>query len=174
MSPRTALLILALLAPLLPAVSVSAPSAQGLANRAEPDQGPGNNNGEGPGSNNGQGPGSNNGQGPGSNNGNGPGNLPPVVTPPAPPSPPAPPGHVAHPKGPVDQDAALEAVERREALPLETIRGIAEKATGARVIDASLVRSGRFLIYRLTTVDSAGLVSRSFWYARTGKPVGKN
>jgi hypothetical protein len=84
------------------------------------------------------------------------------------------PGQNKTPKTHADQDEALKAVRAGESLPLATLVEKAQRATGARVIDAKLVRIEGRLLYLLTTIDERGRVARSYWYGRTGNRVQVN
>lgn len=76
------------------------------------------------------------------------------------------------PFDPVDQDEALRAVERREALPLAHIVAIAERRpAGGSVVNARLVRIRDFLLYQLTMLDDTGRSWRDYYYARSGNPA---
>lgn len=76
---------------------------------------------------------------------------------------------------PVDQDEALRAVERGEAVPLSQIVTIAEgRPQGGHVVNARLVRIEDFLLYQLTMLDDTGRSWRDYYYARSGNPVESN
>ena len=72
---------------------------------------------------------------------------------------------------PSDQDAAQRAVQRREALPLSKIIGIARKQTAGRVINARLLRVSGVLLYQLTILDGEGRSWRDYYLAASGNPV---
>lgn len=72
---------------------------------------------------------------------------------------------------PSDQDAAQRAVQRREALPLSKIIGIAQKQTEGRVINARLLRVSGVLLYQLTILDGEGRSWRDYYSAASGNPV---
>ncbi len=71
-----------------------------------------------------------------------------------------------------DQNAAQQAVEAKEALPLTRIMSIAQtRSAGGHVINARLVRIDGVLLYQLTMLDDDGRSWREYYYARTGNPV---
>jgi uncharacterized membrane protein YkoI len=71
----------------------------------------------------------------------------------------------------LDQEKALDAVARGEALPLTRIITLAEAANGGRVIDAKLMHIQGILVYRLTLLSNGGVARRLFYYARSGNPI---
>ena len=81
------------------------------------------------------------------------------------------PGARDDPGVPSDQDAAQRAVQRREALPLSKIIGIAERQTEGRVINARLLRVSGVLLYQLTILDGDGRSWRDYYLAASGNPV---
>jgi hypothetical protein len=72
---------------------------------------------------------------------------------------------------PPDQDAAQQAVERLEALPLAKIVKIAERRAVGKVINARLLRVSGVLLYQLTRLDDGGKSWRDYYNAATGNPV---
>lgn len=85
---------------------------------------------------------------------------------------PSPNGFDPAPKSPPsDQDDALVAVQRREAVPLEQIMGGLRQRSAGQVVDAALIRRDGVLYYRLTVLDPSGQVNALFFLARTGQPV---
>lgn len=70
-----------------------------------------------------------------------------------------------------DQDAALMAVERREAVPLERIVETLRRTVPGQVVDAALIRQHGTLYYRLTVLEPSGDVREAYFIARTGQPV---
>lgn len=75
------------------------------------------------------------------------------------------------PSTPLDQDLALDAVARGEALPLARIVRLAQANWPGRVIDAQLVRVGGVLLYRLTLLSDDGVSRRVYCNAKSGAPV---
>jgi hypothetical protein len=71
-----------------------------------------------------------------------------------------------------DQNAAQEAVQSNQALPLARIVSIAEERSDTgHVIDAGLITINGVLLYRLKLLDDSGRSWREYYYARTGNPV---
>jgi len=70
-----------------------------------------------------------------------------------------------------EQDAALDAVRRQRALPLERIIGAMRRQTADRVINAELMQSGGDLLYKLTVLAPSGLVRELFFNAKSAEPV---
>ncbi len=78
----------------------------------------------------------------------------------------------AQPAGPPqEQNKALDAVQKGEALPLARIVQIAEGLSGARVINARLLTVRNVLLYKLTMLNETGYSWRDYYYARTGNRV---
>jgi hypothetical protein len=70
-----------------------------------------------------------------------------------------------------DKDAAQQAVQQNEALPLSRIIVIAEKQTEGRVINARLLRVSGVLLYQLTILNGEGRSWRKYYSAASGNPV---
>jgi uncharacterized membrane protein YkoI len=75
---------------------------------------------------------------------------------------------------PSDAEFALEAVRNNRALPLAEILAIARPAVAGEVIDARLVTVRGFLVYEVKFLTREGQVSRSYYYARSGRKVGQD
>ena len=71
----------------------------------------------------------------------------------------------------LSQEAALEAVRMRRALPLEDILLRAQLMTDGDVIDAQLIAVQDVLLYEIKVLSKAGNVSELYFYARSGLPV---
>ena len=87
-----------------------------------------------------------------------------------------PPGQVKKQPGagtpaPPDQDAAQDAVEQQQALPLARIVKIAERRTSARVINARMLNVSGHLLYQLTMLDAGGKSWRDYYLADSGRAV---
>lgn len=70
-----------------------------------------------------------------------------------------------------DQDAAQDAVETEQALPLVEIVKIAKSLNDGRVVNARLLRINGVLLYQLTMLDESGRSWRDYYLARSGNPV---
>jgi hypothetical protein len=70
---------------------------------------------------------------------------------------------------PLGQKAALQAVRKRQALPLEDILLRAKRLTDGEVIDAQLVSLQDVLLYEIKVLGTSGDVSELFFLARTGE-----
>jgi hypothetical protein len=71
---------------------------------------------------------------------------------------------------PLSQDAALEAVRSKRAVPLAPIvEGL--RAERLQVVDAQLLSLRGILVYELRTIGDTGEVSEIYFYARSGKRV---
>ena len=158
----------------LAGTSVAAPNANnGNANGHDrEDNGGGNGNG-----NNGNGNGNGGGDG---SNGNGGGNSStgsaPVTEPATDPSTTGSidtsPGHAPTVEPlPLDQDAALTAVEKHRAMPLEDLMGRVTTEVPGTLVDAQLIEVGSFLLYELRVLQPNGHVSRVYYYASSGMRV---
>jgi hypothetical protein len=75
----------------------------------------------------------------------------------------------ASPSAVLDQDAALDAVEQGEALPLRTLLPEIERRYGGDVIDAVLRKKGRKLVYALKVLSPGGRVFIVTVDAATGR-----
>jgi hypothetical protein len=73
--------------------------------------------------------------------------------------------------GVLDQDAALDAVEQGEALPLRTLLPEIERRYRGDVIDAVLHKKGRKLVYTLKVLSPEGRVFVVAIDAATGRQV---
>jgi uncharacterized membrane protein YkoI len=73
--------------------------------------------------------------------------------------------------GETDGDFALEAVRSQRALPLADILATARQDVPGEVIDARLVTIRGFLVYEVKSMTGDGHVSRSYYYARSGRKV---
>lgn len=69
------------------------------------------------------------------------------------------------------QEAALQAVKRGRALPLDEIMLRASLLTDGEIIDAQLIDVRDVLLYELKVLDKGGKVSQLYMYARSGLPV---
>lgn len=70
-----------------------------------------------------------------------------------------------------DQDAAQDAVQADQALPLVEIVKIAKSLKEGRVVNARLLRVNGVLLYQLTMLDESGHSWRDYYLARSGNPV---
>ena len=71
----------------------------------------------------------------------------------------------------LSQEAALQAVRRGRALPLDEIMLRAALITDGEIIDAQLIDVQDVLLYELKVLEKAGKVSDLYFYARSGLPV---
>jgi hypothetical protein len=71
----------------------------------------------------------------------------------------------------LSQEAALQAVRRGTALPLDEILLRAALIIEGEVIDAQLIAVRNVLLYELKVLGSSGKVSDVYFYARSGLPV---
>jgi hypothetical protein len=69
------------------------------------------------------------------------------------------------------QEAALTAVQRGRALPLDEIMLRASLIIEGDIIDAQLIAVQNVLLYELKVLGKAGRVSNHYFYARSGLPV---
>jgi hypothetical protein len=72
-----------------------------------------------------------------------------------------------------DQDAALDAVESGEAVPLENILSEVERNSGGEVLDAHQMLVRGFLLYEIKVLEPGGRVKDLYYYAKSGRPVGQ-
>jgi hypothetical protein len=72
-----------------------------------------------------------------------------------------------------DQDAALDAVENGEAVPLATIVSDVKQTSGGEVLDAHQVTARGFLLYEIKVLEPGGRVKNVYYYAKSGRPVGR-
>lgn len=68
-------------------------------------------------------------------------------------------------------DAALIAVQRQEALPLDQILTRMRPHSSGQVVDAMLVHDGAGLYYRLRVLERSGAVREMFFAAKSGELV---
>lgn len=71
----------------------------------------------------------------------------------------------------LSQEAALQAVRRGRALPLDEIMLRASLITDGDIIDAQLIDVQDVLLYELKVLGKGGRVSDLYFYARSGLPV---
>ncbi|MGV3490667.1 MAG: PepSY domain-containing protein [Devosia sp.] len=71
----------------------------------------------------------------------------------------------------LSQDAAMQAVRRGSALPLDEIMLRAALIVEGEVIDAQLIAIQDTLLYELKVLATTGKVSDVYFYARSGLPV---
>lgn len=69
------------------------------------------------------------------------------------------------------QEAALAAVRRGRALPLDEIMLRASLIIEGEIIDAQLMEVRNVLLYELKVLGKSGKVSDVYFYARSGLPV---
>jgi uncharacterized membrane protein YkoI len=69
------------------------------------------------------------------------------------------------------QEAALTAVRRGRALPLDEIMLRASLIIEGEIIDAQLMEVRNVLLYELKVLGKSGKVSDVYFYARSGLPV---
>lgn len=71
----------------------------------------------------------------------------------------------------LSQQAAVDAVGSKRALPLDVILAKAHGLTSGEVIDAKLISYRSFLLYDLKVLATTGDVSELYFYARSGEQV---
>jgi uncharacterized membrane protein YkoI len=69
------------------------------------------------------------------------------------------------------QDAALQAVRSRLALPLDEVMLRAQLIADGDIIDAELIAVQDVLLYEFKVLSRGGRVSELYFYARSGMPV---
>jgi hypothetical protein len=72
----------------------------------------------------------------------------------------------------LDHDAALEAVEQGDAVPLETVYERVKQDTAAEILDAELLVISGLLVYELKLFDpGTQTVRRRYFYAASGDRI---
>ncbi len=72
----------------------------------------------------------------------------------------------------LDHDAALEAVQQGDAVPLETVYERVKQDTAAEILDAQLLVISGLLVYELKLFDpDTQTVMRRYFYAASGKRI---
>ncbi len=71
----------------------------------------------------------------------------------------------------LSQEAALQAVRSRRAMPLDEVMLRAQLIADGEIIDAELIAVRNVLLYAFKVLNRAGRVSELYFYARSGMPV---